>query len=527
MRIHTRALAAAMALGAVTSAQAQTVAAAPGDDADRGGSSYLKCDGQPNNYTTGEAAARLLGAVTLLGVFAPGREAADSSKRVKGAGGVAACTAMLDGERREGNPERRIGLILARALHQIEDKKYDAALADVTLAEREAAAAGLSGNTYWVRSRGRSFGLIRSAALFRLGRVGEARDAALATTSEVELSFLAMMSVPEYTVESATSTPAEIAFIAARSRLNPLLLEVESIRLGNLGRFREAAGISDAVLDWSRGLNPERQSTLLLAGAANNHALAGDRAGSATLAAQARENAAKRRASGTPEPDSSGVIEALDLNMILTMMADGDVKGARRLFSARSEWASVPLGQSLETLRRLREGASPDELIGGLAKSADERRAERQKDASARLIATDDDNATLFRLVPSLVPAKSYEAVSAKVWKTDGSKLILKPSAKPKPGVAYDLLFLGAADLRVLPEAYMLHAALLARSRGHQGFTIMPIFQGGIFAARISTGKRGDPGMPEPAFNDSAEVIAALTDLIPTPEALRLRRTTG
>lgn len=73
----------------------------------------------------------------------------------------------------------------------------------------------------------------------------------------------------------------------------------------------------------------------------------------------------------------------------------------------------------------------------------------------------------------------------------------------------------------------MLHAALLAQSRGHQGFAIRPIVQGGIFAARISTGKRGDPGLAEPLFNDAAEVIATLRPVIPDPETLKARRPAG
>lgn len=36
-----------------------------------GPSDYLKCDGQPNNMTAGESIGRLIGAVTLLGIFAP------------------------------------------------------------------------------------------------------------------------------------------------------------------------------------------------------------------------------------------------------------------------------------------------------------------------------------------------------------------------------------------------------------------------------------------------------------------------
>ena len=90
----------------VTSATAQT---------EKPGSAYVQCDGEPNNVTGEETAARLIGAVTLLGLFAPPPEAADASKRKFGSDGVVACSSLLSGK--EGNPARRLGLILGRAIH--------------------------------------------------------------------------------------------------------------------------------------------------------------------------------------------------------------------------------------------------------------------------------------------------------------------------------------------------------------------------------------------------------------------------
>jgi hypothetical protein len=41
------------------------------EDFRKNGSWYLRCDGNPNNLTGGESFARLVGAVTLLGLLAP------------------------------------------------------------------------------------------------------------------------------------------------------------------------------------------------------------------------------------------------------------------------------------------------------------------------------------------------------------------------------------------------------------------------------------------------------------------------
>ena len=116
-------------------------AAVSAQAAEKPGSAYVQCDGQPDNVTDGETAARLLGAVTLLGLFAPPHESPDASKRKFGAAGVAACDSLLTGEKPENNATRRLGLILGRALHQIEAKNYEAALDDVALARREAESA--------------------------------------------------------------------------------------------------------------------------------------------------------------------------------------------------------------------------------------------------------------------------------------------------------------------------------------------------------------------------------------------------
>lgn len=250
-------------------------------------------NGQPNTYTTGEAAARLLGAVTLLALFAPNREEPDASKRIRGAGGVAACTQPLEGERREGNPERRVGLILARGLHQIEDKRYGAALVDVDLAEREATAVGLMADAYWSPSRGRSFGLIRSAAQFRLGRAADARATALATTRGVEQALLPMLGTPTY--PGAVDVDAEIGFRSALARLDPDFLPFAASRLEEAGRFGEAAAVYDALIDALRAINPDKRQSILLLVDANDMALAGDRAKAKALTDDALASAAARR----------------------------------------------------------------------------------------------------------------------------------------------------------------------------------------------------------------------------------------
>ena len=88
---------------------------------------YLRCDGHPNNMTGLEAFTRLVALSFVVGLMAPAPENDDPDKRLFGTAGVAACTTLLDDPtRHEGNGLRRIPLVLARAVHNIEAKNYTA-----------------------------------------------------------------------------------------------------------------------------------------------------------------------------------------------------------------------------------------------------------------------------------------------------------------------------------------------------------------------------------------------------------------
>lgn len=517
----------AAALSATAAAGAQTPAPASAAPAEKPGSLYLQCDGKPNNMTAGESAARLLGAVTLLAVFAPPPEAYSPDKRKFGADGVAACTQILDGANKEGNPARRISLILARALHRIEDKQYEAAIADVGVARAEAKAAGFIDNPYWLRSEGRSFDQIEAAALFRLGRATEARDLSVRSAELVPHSWYALATLRTYEPFVRTGSPAEQAYLSRATRVQVSRSKNEADRLDELGRFADSARLRDANADFDR-TNRLKAGTLptsnIIAGAAIAYALAGDMATAAARAATARDNYNQRISTGDPDKNPSEFVEMMDLYEIIRTSAGSEVATARRLFAARSQWVAPSFGSVLEVTRRLRLGATPDELIGGLAKTPDALWQERADARRAELIAKDRDNKTLFYLLEDPASAGLYEAQSKRVWRTDKSQILLKPGKDNKSNL--ETLFLYGVDVQVAYDAYALHAALLARSRGHQGFTMVPIVTDSAFAAAILTGNRGEPGLADPLFNDAATVIADLSPAIPDPETLKARRAT-
>jgi hypothetical protein len=480
------------------------------------GSAYVQCDGMPDNVTDGETAARLIGAVTLLGLFAPPHESADASKRKFGADGIAACTSLLAGERPESNAKRRLGLILGRAAHRIEAKDFDGAIADVAMARREAEAAGLMADPYFSRSRGRAFDLLESAALMRAGRVGDAQAASLRHVANEQYSLFPLVLTPTYADLLRTSSDAEDRVSAWSARLVPGLAGLRADRMDINGRFAESARLRDALVEFDSEQTPETNSSSLLAEAAIAHALAGNFELASERSQAARANAEKRRQAGQPEKDAAAVVELLDFYTIIDTARSGDLKTARRLFGGRSEWVNASLGSVMEVNKRLREGASPDELAGPLSHTPDELWNARAETRRAEMIARDSDNKSLFAMIPGERAAKLYQAVARDVWRTEKSKIILKTkmdAAKAR----MELMYLPTVDPLVAMDAYVLHAALTARSRGHQGFVFSPIVSDKIIAGSFRTGNRGDKGFPADLFLDADDVIAKLSPVIPEP----------
>lgn len=491
--------------------------------AEKPGSAHVQCDGQPNNVTAGETAARLIGAVTLLGLFAPAPEAPDASKRKFGEAGVAVCTSLLAGESAEGNSSRRLGLILGRAIHQIEAKNYEAAIEDVAMARREAKVAGMTDNPYFVRSRGRAFDLVESAALLRMDRAEEARAVSLRSADVHQYSAFALFATPTFAGLIPAPSEEEDRLLTWQSKLIPAAAVSRANRLDLAGRFAESARLRDAFVEFDVENSPEVNSSLAMASAALAHSLAGNASTAAERAKAARANSEKRKAEGKPETDIAEFVEMMDLYDIVDTAARGEVKTARRLFAARSQWVGASLGSVIEVNRRLRQGAASDELIGGLAKTGDQLWKEHAESQRAALLAKDGDNKTLFGLVPPLRPASTYEALSKNVWRTEKSKIVFKTKLEPAKS-KMEMMFLPLADPAASMEAYVLHAALLARSRGHQGFVFTPVISGNIVAAAFRTGNRGDKGFPDDLFIPANEVVAKLSPVFPDPIELKARK---
>jgi hypothetical protein len=487
---------------------------------------HVQCDGMPNNMSGGETAVRLLALTAVIGLLAPPPEGADPAKRKFGAEGVDVCTRVLTGDKPENNVNRRLDLIIARAIHQIEAKQYDAALADVAMARAEAKAAGLMDDPYFRRSRALSFDQIEAAALVRLQRWDDAQNRSLANVQLVQYSLPLMLQVKSYAPFVRAPLDADAAYQDHLARLHPAFLISRSFRYHDLGKFADAARMAEDWVQYDesfKGRKNNTQSPWARASAALAHGLAGEWDAAAARAADARQLDRQLVADGTPEKSRSSTAELLDLYEVARLAHQGDLNASRRMFTGRSSWLEAPFGALVEINARLRIGAKPEELIGTLAKTPDQMWAERRETGLAELIAKDKDNKTLFGLTVPYVKAGGFEGLSGKVWKLDKSKIILKRDAKVIEDPSEELLFLYQVESNGRFDAWMLHAALIAQSRGLKGLIFMPQ-RNSANSIFVRLGNPGDPKLPASLFIDAQDVIATLSPVIPDPLTLKARR---
>lgn len=484
------------------------------------GSLYLRCDGQPNNMTGAESFARLLGAVTLLALFAPSPEAADPSKRLFGEKGIDACSRLLDDPTQETNGFRRVPLILARAVHQIEAKNYPAALADIERARGEAKVIGLVGNPYFDRSMGLSFDNLEAQTRLRMGDAQAAQDVSLRRVDTLTYSFVPLLYASDFGLHLRGLSPRAEKLLVSRARLDPVFINDYANRLEEAGRFADAATQREALIAAVERLKGEKTWSGMYAVAAISHALAGNWDKAATRADFARKNMDERAAAGDPEEAAPRIVEMLDLHDVLARAQAGGLAEARRSYAARSRWTVSSFGAIVEADRRLRAGAKAEELTGALAASPEALWEERRSNRMAAELKSDTDNKTLFQSIVPYAQIGDFEGRSKDVYRLDKSRMMgLKANEKNDFWSIYAIY----APVQVRMDAILLHAALQAQKRGKQGFLIGGL-PSGLSVASVQFVDRAEAGLNTDQVIDAAEVVAELGKVIPSPLELETRR---
>lgn len=499
MRIAFPAAAAcALALG--------TLAASPASAA----SDYLRCDGQTKGMGIAEGLARLtlvIGTMGLLG--AP--ESDNVAERRFGKEGVEACTQALADGKGKNDPRRRARLVLARAIHHVEAKDLEAALKDV----RSFPAIGgeKADDPGFLRSLALSALDIEAAILVRMGKPAEAEAVALRMAAQSPYDLQNLIRANRYITPQTGMTEAKRDFYRNFIRLSPeaRLEQVEALEWA--GDFAGAADASEGLIALIQGVGPV---PLLNARAAVQNILAGrvDRAEPFIAAARRQNDEAAARVAGSSlgsQESVSRTDELLDFARIVRLAAEGRIAEARTQFGARSRWLAPSVPAVAHLTAKLRAGADPASLAGALQRDPETLKADA---IAAQEKALTDDKATkaLYGAIRPFLDDGDYSGLAKNMRVLDKSKFLQKKS-DDRPGET--LTMVGGNGVPA-GEGFLLHAALLAKSRGKSGFAILPV-RFSTMTGRVLI-QEPDGKLPADAFIKADEVIQALGPRFPKPE---------
>jgi len=480
------------------------------------GSVYVRCDGFPPHRSAGELAARLLLIMATAGLAGPG-ERADVGKRLTGADGVAACTQALAGETDE---IRRVQLTLARAIHHIEAKDYQAALDDTQAAP---VAAGAKVNDFGFQHSLMLSSLeLEAYALVYLKRPAEAEATALKMAEIAPYDVIAQGRAERFVGLTADLTPAKKTYFERSAGLTQLGAMYFAHAYFWTGDYLTAATLYQAAIDRIDGFKNDKSPPVpqpsLEAGRAVALAMGGDLVRSNALAADTRKEIDALMQNGQAAR-WQGVVnsaeEELDFQAIAADLAAGKVAQARAAFAARSRWTATPGAAVADLTERLRKGAPADALTGALARDPAAIRSDSRSAWAGALTSTaDNDKNYLYSTIRPLASMDQYSHWNDDIRETADSPFLPKKTGKET--YAGDFVFMKRANGIATGDALLMHCALLAKARGKTGF-VLDGYRPRLDAAIVRFGNPGDPGMPAPVFIDAATVIAALSTEFPDP----------
>lgn len=473
-------------------------------------SAFIQCDGRTGHVSAGESVLRLMLVTATAGLSETAMAGDDSSKRVKGAAGAAACAQAIGSE---GDNYRRVQLGLARAIHYGEDKNWAAAV------EAARAAPGLiASQTDWAlaKSARSTSHYVEAVMLARQGRYAEAEAAAISSIEAADYDVLALQRGVRLLVFDRTLSPRKTAALdrvgkAIPSEL-PLIIRITA-DAGDYAGAIAAIDTIDGVFDLFMKESEKEPSASFNAQAALFAAMAGDAATARTRLSAARAQATKDAASGDAVKyavSAATTDEAIGATEVALALAEGRPADARRLLGARERWALIPQGVAATLVGRVAEATPPAERSALLAKGEQALWAE-VRDARVKLI--DEDDKRLWMNTASLTVDQRYAELSRVVWTAEKKPKLLIKSKSPDARAEY-LSALGRGYGIPAGEALMLHAALIARARGKQGFVVLPLRKDpAMMGVRFVSA--GEPKVPAAGMLKADEIITALGSRFP------------
>jgi hypothetical protein len=464
----------------------------------RAASDYVLCDGQSKGMGVAEGLARftlILGTLGMIG----SPESDNVAERRFGAEGVAACDRAMDDGRGKDDDRRRSRLKLARAIHNIEAKDYDAALSDV----RAFPAFGgvMAQDNKFQRSLGLSALDLEAHILLRKGDANGAEQAALRMAAASPYDWTSHLRASRFMQRTTPMTGEKADYYRRFTLMWPeaRVFMLNTLRWQN--DYATAAREGDAIMQMY-----DKPGAYVHAQTGLDMLLAGRGAEAQKLLDTARK-LNDDLAAGTPDANGRDLISRTDDMLtfagIIKSIQAGDIAGARRAFGARERWLALPIPTVAAIGAKLRVGASAAELTGALARDPETLKT----DAIRKEIegTTSAEPKTLYGAIRPFLTDGSYSGLARNVNETAKSKFMPVKQDTLRGERVNVTGGYGVAGA----EALYLHSALIAKSRGLSGFAILPGAFGGS-SAQVLFEKPGSSAIPASAFFDADKVIADL-----------------
>ncbi len=502
--------AAALTLNAVCT-PAMAAADTASTKAPSGPSAFVRCDGFPNKASTLGTVARLVAISAVVGLLLPSREAPDPKKRENGADGVKACDEALSGPEPAKDGGRRIELIFGRAIHRMEMQDWDGSLADIRSVTADQPE--LTATTAYQQSLGITAIELEAMAMTGKGDYAAAHRLGLELASRNPFDIRAQLAASRYIGIARAYGPAEAAAYDQAARAWPILLVERAAARAAAGMFAEAAADYSAYVALLATI-PKTRHYGSQSRAAIAYRLAGNAAEGDRLMKLAMEKAEADIALGKTDSPVTSTSEANDLYTILVALDSGQSTRARTLFSARSRWPSVAPGLLAGVAQKLDALATPADKASTPIPSAHDILAAEEARTVAQINDPGESNGDRFATYRAAFAPNEFAKFASNVWKTDKSRYITAPKTDPE----YGEIISTARDGGGAPATYamLLHLALVAKTRGHSHFMMMP-GQTSLNVARFRTGMPGDGRVFGDVSYKADEVIAAISPLIPKP----------
>jgi hypothetical protein len=505
----------------MASAQAAAASAeqrSPGGE--RRPSPFIQCDGRTGDVDFGEALLRALAATATAGLSEHAMRRDDASGRLSGLAGAEACERALRAD--AGNALRRVRLGFARTIHYLEAERPEEALRSAQ--DYPAHIGGRGAEWAIARTLGSAAIMFEAEALLRAGRIAEAEDAAVRASSAAGLEIIGLLRAAQYLNLTPRFADDKKRALELTSQLFPERLMLLADAQAWAGDYRAAAATVGAFIESVRAALPsgDRRLPNLVASQALYAAMAGDMAEARRLASEAQSELEAGLGSGQVVPHQRAITdEHLALVDIIGHAAEGRSGEARRLFSSRSEWLLAPRPVVVAVIATLAAGAEMSERTGLLARDPAQVRDEEFANR-ANMMRNTDRLSRLYDWTLYQALEADYRGHARRAWRVSPRPYYLvrgMPRTDWPPGSRFEGLSMTNLATGSLAdgEALLLHAALIARSRGLSGFAFVPS-RVSTTELRVRFGNVGDPGFPTQATVSADPVIEALAPHIPQPQ---------